>query len=108
VGLPVSILLIAIGAVLALAVHPTGNHPVSVNAVGWILFGVGLLGLLLTLMWWDRWGWGRRAASVEGAAPARGYGRRRTVVEDVAAPAPGAPVGPPPVGPPPPGDPPPY
>jgi hypothetical protein len=106
VGLPVSIFLIAIGAILAFAVNPSGDQPVSVHAVGWILMAVGLLGLLLTLMWWDRWGWGRRGAYVEGA-PARGYGRRRTVVEDVGGPPPGPPVGPPPPGPPP-GDPPPY
>ena len=106
-GLPVSILLIAIGAVLALAVHPSGHHPVNIHAVGWILAAVGLAGLLLTLMWWDRWGWGRSAAYVEGAGPApRRYGRRRTVVESVDAAPPVAPVAPPPG--PPPGEPPPY
>ena len=90
VGLPVSLLLIALGLVLALAVHPSGNPSVDVNTVGWVLFGVGLAGLLLSLILWDRWGpgyWWHRGAY---GPPARGYARRgwgyrggrRTVVEE--------------------------
>ena len=36
-GFVVSIILIAVGFVLALAVHPTNAHPVDVNTVRWIL-----------------------------------------------------------------------
>jgi hypothetical protein len=94
VGLPVSLILIAVGAILAFAVHQHSGSAVNVHVVGWILMGVGVVGLLLALAWWDRfgpgaWGWGR--GPYDGAPPGggyrRGYGRRRTVVEDEAPPA---------------------
>ena len=102
---PVSILLIAIGAVLSFAVKRSPNG-IDIHTVGWILMAVGFAGLLLGLLWWDRWGagyWMRRRTYVEGdpyASP--GYGRparRRTVVEDVES---GPPAPPPDVPPPPP------
>ena len=98
-GLPVSLILIAVGAVLAFAVHQSSDAQVNVHVVGWILMGVGLVGLLLALAWWERWGpgyWGWHRSAYAGppqGAPARyrrGYPRRRTVVEeDEAGPAPG-------------------
>jgi Domain of unknown function (DUF6458) len=106
---PVSILLIAIGAVLAFAVNRSPNG-INIHAVGWILMAVGFVGLLLGLMWWDRWGagyWTRRRTYAEGGDPYApraygGWGRRRTVVEDVDAPpaGPPGPPGPPDVPPP--------
>ena len=61
-GVPVSLLLIAVGAILAFAV--TGStSAVDVHTVGWILLAVGLLGLVLSLIVWDSGGGG-------------GYGRR--------------------------------
>jgi uncharacterized iron-regulated membrane protein len=92
-GIPVSILLIAVGAILAFAVNRSPNG-LNVHAVGWILMIVGILGLVLTMLWWDSW-WGRRAyrrgAYVEpGVAPRRAVGypaRRRTVVQDEVPPA---------------------
>jgi hypothetical protein len=91
VGLPVSLILLAVGAVLAFAVHRNPNAAVNVHAVGWILMGVAAIGLLLSLFWWERWGpgyWygGRRAygdpAGSPGPYPRRGYRGRRTVVEE--------------------------
>jgi hypothetical protein len=99
VGLPVSLILIAVGAVLAFAVHHDPNAAVDVHVVGWILMGVGLVGLLLALLWWERWGpgyWGSRRASYAGP-PRDGYARRparRTVVEEREGPAPASPVEP--------------
>jgi hypothetical protein len=93
VGLPVSLLLIALGAILAFAVHQTGNPSVDVNTVGWVLLAVGLAGLLMSLLLWDRfgpgyWGW-HRGAYGPGPPPEGGYARRgwgyrgrRTVVEE--------------------------
>lgn len=89
-GLPVSLLLIAVGLVLALAVHPSGNPSVDVNTVGWVLFAVGLAGLLLSIVLWDRigpgyWGWRRGAYGPPAngyARRGRGYRGRRTVVEE--------------------------
>lgn len=84
-GIPVSIFLIAVGLVLALAVHPT-NSPLDVNVVGWILFFVGLFGMLMTLFLWDSWagrGFWHRETNVRrrDAYPPRAP-RRRTVIEE--------------------------
>ena len=67
----------------------------AVNTVGWILFLVGLIGMLLDLVLWSSFGPGylrRRTTYVDRAAPAYPARRRRVVedvVEDPAAPPPG-------------------
>ena len=91
-GLPVSLILIAVGAVLAFAVHQHSGASVDVHVVGWVLMAVGLVGLLLALAWWDRWGpgawgWGP-GPRAGGPGYGRGYARRRTVVQEEAPPAP--------------------
>jgi hypothetical protein len=109
-GIAVSLLLIAFGAILTWAVNkePSG---LDLDAVGVILMIVGLVGFVLSLLWWQSW-WGggyfRRTAYVEdaghrydqrvsppGAVPRSApYGRRARVVEEeeaVAPPPPGAP-----------------
>jgi hypothetical protein len=103
-GLPVSLILIAVGAILAFAVTQDSSSSVDIDVVGWILMAVGFVGLLLSLLWWERWGpgyWGMRRAGYgyDDAPPGpryRGYGRRRTVVEDEGA---APPTGPGPPGP---------
>lgn len=78
-GIGVSLILIAVGAVLAFAVHVTTSG-FNVNTVGYILLVVGAIGALISLVFWSSWGGvgGRRRTVVEdGPAP-----RRRTVVED--------------------------
>jgi hypothetical protein len=112
VGLPVSLILLAVGAILAFAVHHDPNAAVNVHVVGWILMAVGLVGLLLSLFYWERWGpgywYGERRVYREPGYARRGYGgrRSRTVVEEEAPPPPGGPGGPydapPPAAPPPP------
>jgi uncharacterized protein DUF6458 len=91
VGLPVSLILLAVGAILAFAVHHDPNAAVNVHVVGWILMAVGLVGLLLSLLSWERWGPGywygeRRVYRGPGYArpgyARRGYGGRRAVVEE--------------------------
>jgi hypothetical protein len=69
-GIGVSIFLIAIGAVLAFAVHAS-NSTVNVNTVGWILMGVGLAGALLSMIFWSSW-----------AGPGYWTTRRRTTYVD--------------------------
>lgn len=86
-GLGVSLIITAVGLILALAVHPSNPGSVNVNTVGWILFVVGLVGFVLDLMLWSEWGPGYlrrgRPTYVEGA-PRRAYpARRRRVVEEV-------------------------
>ena len=105
-GLPVSLILIAVGAILAFAIRQDPNPSVDIDVVGWILMAVGLVGLLLSLLLWERWGpgywgWHQGGHPAEGPYPARRWGspRRRTVVEEDVAPGP---PGPPPDAPPPP------
>ena len=96
-GIGVSLILIAVGAILAFAVNQDRGAAVDIDVVGWILMAVGFVGLLLSLFWWERFGpgyWGlHRGGYGYGDAPPpagyRRYGRRRTVVEDE------GPVGPP-------------
>ena len=84
-GISVSILLIAVGAILTWGVT-TEAEGLDINAIGVILMIVGILGLVLSMLFWSSWGgFRRRAAYVEGgpvrtttaAAP-----RRTTVVEE--------------------------
>jgi hypothetical protein len=49
-GISFSILLLAIGAILAFAVRSTTYLGVDVHVVGWILMGAGLLGLVWSLV----------------------------------------------------------
>jgi uncharacterized protein DUF6458 len=102
-GVPVSLILIAVGAILAFAVHQDPNPSVDIDVVGWVLMLVGLFGLVLSLLLWERWGpgafgWHRGPYDAGAYPPSRGYPRRRTVVEedDVAPPGPPGPPGPPP------------
>jgi hypothetical protein len=91
------LILFAVGAILAFAVHQSSDAQVNVHVVGWILMGVGLVGFLLALLLWEQWGpgyWGWHRSAYEGPPGdrtyGRGYGRRRRVVEeDVAGPTPG-------------------
>jgi len=72
------LILIAVGAVLAFAVHVTTSG-FNVNTVGYILLVVGLVGGLISLAFWSSWGGvgsRRRTVIDEGPAP------RRTVVQD--------------------------
>jgi hypothetical protein len=72
-GIGFSIFLIAVGAILAFAVHATVAG-VDIHVVGWILMAAGVLGLVLTMaVFMPR--------------------RRRTVVETIAAPSAGAVMG---------------
>jgi hypothetical protein len=73
VGIGVSLILIAVGAVLAFAVHVTTSG-FNIHTVGYILLAVGAIGALLSLLFWSSWG------GVGG--PADGPRGRRTVVRD--------------------------
>jgi hypothetical protein len=80
-GLGVSLIVIAVGAILAWAVHPAHPGSVDVNTVGVILLVVGIVGFVLDLMLWSEWGprYVRRDVVDHRWPYAR---RRRTVVED--------------------------
>lgn len=74
-GLGVGIVLAAVGAVLAFAVSATVSG-VNIHAVGWILLIVGIVGILLSMIFWSSW-----------AGPGY-FGRRRTTYIDEGPPAP--------------------
>src|SRR3712207_3597375 len=74
-GIGVSLILIAVGAILAFAVDATVSG-VEITTIGWILMAVGLAGLLLSLMFWSSWGGvggRRRTTTYVDDAPPPGY-----------------------------------
>jgi hypothetical protein len=76
-GIGVSLILIAVGAVLAFAVH-VSTTGFNVNTIGYILLVVGIVGVLISMMFWSSWGgFGSRTTAAEGPAT-----RRRTVVDE--------------------------
>jgi hypothetical protein len=68
-GIGVSLILIAVGAILTWAVNATVSG-LDINTVGVILMIVGAIGLVLSLVFWSSWG------GVGGSS------RRRTVIDD--------------------------
>ena len=76
-GFGIGIFLAAVGAVLAFAVSANVSG-VNIHTVGWILLIVGIIGVLLSMVFWSSW-----------AGP--GYwsnGRRRVTYVDEGPPAP--------------------
>ena len=73
-GIGVSLILIAVGAILTWAVSATVSG-VDINTIGVILMVVGAAGLLISLVFWSSW-----------AGPGYFYGdggpRRRRVIEE--------------------------
>jgi hypothetical protein len=53
-GLGVSLLLIAAGAILAFAVNADVSG-VSITTIGWILLIVGIVGAVLSMIFWSSW-----------------------------------------------------
>jgi hypothetical protein len=73
-GISLSILLVAVGAVLTWAVSAEVSG-VDITAVGVILMIVGIIGLLLSLVFWSSWGgFGARDSAAGG-------GQNTTIVE---------------------------
>jgi hypothetical protein len=58
-GIGVSLILIAVGAVIAFAT--------SFTTIGWIILAVGIFGIVVSLVFWSSWGGfgGRRSTVVE-------------------------------------------
>jgi hypothetical protein len=68
-GLGVSLILLAVGAVLTWAVDVHANG-VNIHAVGVVLLIVGLIGALLSMIFWSSW-----------AGPGY-FTRRRTYIDE--------------------------
>lgn len=75
-GISLSILLIAVGAVLAWAVDASVSG-IDIQVAGVILVIVGAIGLVLSLVFWSSWGgFGTRDSASGG-----GGGQNTTVVD---------------------------
>ncbi len=71
-GLGVGILLIAVGAILAFAVNiDTTGTGVNLHTIGLILLAVGVVGTILSMVFWSSWGgpgaFSRRRTTVDPA-----------------------------------------
>jgi uncharacterized protein DUF6458 len=74
-GISLSILLIAVGAILAWAVNAEVSG-IDVQVAGVILVVVGVIGLIASLIFWSSWGgFGNRDAAGGGG------GQNTTIVE---------------------------
>jgi hypothetical protein len=71
-GFGVSLILIAVGLVLALAVN-ADTSGFDLDTIGWIVAGVGAAGLLLSTIFWNSWAgpryWSRRTTYVDEGPP---------------------------------------
>jgi Domain of unknown function (DUF6458) len=71
-GLGVSILLIAAGAILAWAVNADVSG-VDIQTIGWILLIVGIVGAVLSMIFWSSWAgpgyWSRRRGAYPDEGP---------------------------------------
>jgi hypothetical protein len=77
-GFGVSLILIAAGAILAWAVNVSTNGSVNLHTIGYILLVVGIVGGLLSMIFWSSW-----------AGPGY-FSRRRTYIDE--GPGPGGPA----------------
>ena len=68
-GIGVALILIAAGAILAFAVN-TEVSGIEIQTIGWILLVVGIVGAILSMIFWSSWG---------GVGGTR---RRETIVDD--------------------------
>ena len=69
-GFGVSLILIAVGLILALAVN-ANSSAVDIQTVGWIVTIIGAVGLVLSMIFWNSW-----------AGPGYWSSRRRTTYVD--------------------------
>jgi Domain of unknown function (DUF6458) len=75
-GISLSILLIAVGAILAWAVNAEASG-IDLQVAGIILVIVGAIGFVASLVFWSSWGgFGNRDAAASG-----GGGQNTTIVE---------------------------
>ena len=79
-GVGASLFLIAVGAVMAFAVHVQNTSGFDINTIGVILMVVGVLGLVLSMLFWGSWG-GFRTRDSETVVVERRP--RRRIIEDV-------------------------
>jgi hypothetical protein len=86
-GFGVGLFLMAVGAIMAFAVHVEDSGGFDINTIGVILMIVGALGIVLSMLFWNSWGGFHRRDEVVTDRYDDGYDRvprrRRRVVEDL-------------------------
>ena len=65
-GIGLSLLLIAAGAIITFAIHVSTSSAFNLHTIGIILLVVGIIGVVLSMIFWSSWG---------------GFGGRDRVVE---------------------------
>ena len=75
-GIGVGLILVAAGAILAWAVD-VDTTGFNVNTIGYILLVVGIVGIILSLVFWSSWAGPGYFSRGDG-----GTGRRRRVIEE--------------------------
>ena len=55
-GIGVSLILIAAGAIITFAVHVSTSSAINLHTIGIILMVVGAIGALLSMLFWSSWG----------------------------------------------------
>jgi hypothetical protein len=55
-GIGVSLILVAVGAIITFAVHVSTSSAFNLHTIGIILLVVGAVGALLSVMFWSSWG----------------------------------------------------
>ena len=65
-GIGVSLILIAAGAILAFAINVSTSSAFNLHTIGIILLVVGAIGVVMSLIFWSSWGGfgGRRETTV--------------------------------------------
>jgi hypothetical protein len=55
-GIGVSLILIAVGAIITFAVHVSTSSAFNLHTIGIILMVVGAIGALMSVIFWSSWG----------------------------------------------------
>jgi uncharacterized protein DUF6458 len=75
-GIGVGLILVAVGAILAWAVD-VQTSGFNVNSIGYILLVVGIIGIILSMVFWSSWAGPGYFTRGDGTT-----GRRRRVIEE--------------------------
>ena len=55
-GIGVSLILIAVGAIITFAIHVSTSSAFNLHTIGIILMVVGAVGIVMSLIFWSSWG----------------------------------------------------
>ena len=55
-GIGVSLILIAAGAIITFAINVSSNSAFNLHTIGIILLVVGIIGVVMSMIFWSSWG----------------------------------------------------